>query len=129
MGRVKQTEKNIFFGVIGNFMILVVGLIQRKVFISVLGETLLGIDGLYTDDPRSNRVARFISYVDSIDDKLEAMAKGADTALGTGGMTTKLAAARIACGAGVDMVIANGNDVRNINRILNGEETGTLFKA
>ena len=49
MGRVKQTEKNIFFGMIGNFMILVVGLIQRKVFISVLGETLLGIDGLYTD--------------------------------------------------------------------------------
>lgn len=49
MGRVKQTEKNIFFGIIGNFMILVVGLIQRKVFISVLGETLLGIDGLYTD--------------------------------------------------------------------------------
>ena len=49
MGRVKQTEKNIFFGIIGNFMILVVGLVQRKVFISVLGETLLGIDGLYTD--------------------------------------------------------------------------------
>lgn len=90
---------------------------------------LSDIDGLYTDDPRNNKDARFISYVDSIDDKLEAMAKGADTALGTGGMTTKLAAARIACGAGVDMVIANGDDVRNINRILNGEETGTLFKA
>ena len=90
---------------------------------------LSDIDGLYTDDPRNNKDARFISYVDSIDDELEAMAKGADTAFGTGGMTTKLAAARIACEAGVDMVIANGNDVRNINRILNGEEVGTLFKA
>lgn len=90
---------------------------------------LSDIDGLYTDDPRNNMDARFISYVDSIDDELEAMAKGADTNYGTGGMTTKLAAARIACEAGVDMVIANGDDVRNINRILNGEEVGTLFKA
>ena len=90
---------------------------------------LSDIDGLYTDDPRNNKDARFISYVDSIDDELEAMAKGADTTFGTGGMTTKLAAARIACNAGVDMVIANGDDVRNINRILNGEEIGTLFKA
>lgn len=49
MGRVKQTEKNIFFGFISNFIILVVGLIQRKVFIRVLGMTLLGVDGLYTD--------------------------------------------------------------------------------
>lgn len=90
---------------------------------------LSDIDGLYTDDPRRNKDARFISYVDSIDDDLEAMAKGADTTFGTGGMTTKLSAARIACGAGVDMVIANGDDVRNINRVLNGEEIGTLFKA
>lgn len=49
MGRVKQTEKNIFFGIISNFMILIVGMIQRKVFVVVLGRTLLGIDGLYTD--------------------------------------------------------------------------------
>lgn len=90
---------------------------------------LSDIDGLYTDDPRNNKDARFISYVDSVDDELEAMAKGADTTFGTGGMTTKLAAARIACEAGVDMVIANGDDVRNINRILNGEKVGTLFKA
>lgn len=90
---------------------------------------LSDIDGLYTDDPRNNQDARFISYVDRIDDRLKAMAKGADTAFGTGGMTTKLAAAQIACGAGVDMVIANGDDVRNINRILNGEEVGTLFKS
>lgn len=49
MGRVQQTEKNIFFGYISNFLILIMGFIQRKVFIMVLGRTLLGIDGLYTD--------------------------------------------------------------------------------
>lgn len=90
---------------------------------------LSDIDGLYTDDPRKNQSARFISYVDSIDDHLEAMAKGADTAFGTGGMATKIAAAKLAGSAGVDMVIANGNRIGNINRILEGEEIGTLFKA
>lgn len=88
---------------------------------------LSDIDGLYTDDPRNNKDARFISYVENIDGDLEAMAKGADTAFGTGGMTTKIAAAKIANGAGVDMVIANGDDVGNINKILKGEEIGTLF--
>lgn len=90
---------------------------------------LSDIDGLYTDDPRRNKNAEFIGYVDRIDAGLEAMAKGADTSLGTGGMATKVAAAKIAAGAGVDMVIANGDRVSNISRILNGEEIGTLFKA
>ena len=49
MGRVQQTGKNIFFGFISNFIILVVGFIQRKIFISVLGRTLFSVDGLYTD--------------------------------------------------------------------------------
>lgn len=90
---------------------------------------LSDIDGLYTDDPRNNKEARFISEVESIDEELEAMAKGAHTAFGTGGMATKIAAAKLACGAGVDMVIANGEDLHNINRILKGETIGTLFKA
>ena len=90
---------------------------------------LSDINGLYSDDPRNNDKAKFISYVDQIDEKLEAMAKGADTTFGTGGMATKIAAAKIANDAGVDMVIANGDDVRNINRSLAGEEVGTLFRA
>lgn len=90
---------------------------------------LSDIDGLYTDDPRKNKDAEFISYVDCIDEHLEAMGKGAETSLGTGGMATKIAAAKIACGAGVDMVIANGAEVSNVSRILNGEKLGTLFKA
>lgn len=90
---------------------------------------LSDIDGLYTDDPRHNPEASFIACVERIDEKLEAMAKGADPAFGTGGMTTKIAAAQIAVAAGVDMVIANGEDVENILRIMEGEEVGTLFKA
>lgn len=90
---------------------------------------LSDIDGLYTDDPRHNPEAKFINCVEKIDDKLAAMAKGADTSFGTGGMTTKIAAAQIATGAGVDMVIANGEDVDNVIRILSGEDVGTLFKA
>ncbi len=90
---------------------------------------LSDIDGLYTDDPRTNKNAKLIPYVDHIDSALEGMAKGADSNYGTGGMTTKIAAAKIAAEAGVDMVIANGEHLSNISRILNGEEIGTLFKA
>ncbi len=90
---------------------------------------LSDIDGLYTDDPRCNKDAKFISYVENIDGKLESMAKGASTNLGTGGMATKIAAAKLATAAGTDMVIANGDQVDNVIRILNGEEVGTLFKA
>ena len=49
MGRVRQAGKNIFFGYISNFIILCMGFLQRTVFIGVLGETLLGVNGLYTD--------------------------------------------------------------------------------
>ena len=90
---------------------------------------LSDIDGLYTDDPRHNKDAKFIDYVENIDGDLEAMAKGAESTFGTGGMTTKVAAAKIANDAGVDMVIANGDDVHNVTRIINGEQIGTLFKA
>lgn len=90
---------------------------------------LSDIDGLYTDDPRNNEKAEFISCVEKIDERLCAMAKGADTMFGTGGMATKIAAAEIAGSVGVDMVIANGDDVGNISRILDGKEIGTLFKS
>lgn len=90
---------------------------------------LSDIDGLYTDDPRNNEKAEFISCVEKIDEKLFSMAKGPETTFGTGGMTTKIAAAEIANHAGVDMIIANGDDLVNISRILEGKEVGTLFKA
>ncbi|MEG1458387.1 MAG: glutamate 5-kinase [Acetivibrio sp.] len=87
------------------------------------------IDGLYTDDPRFNSNAVFIDKVETITEELEQMGKGAATDFGTGGMATKIAAAKIANDAGADMVIANGNHIYNISHIVKGEKIGTLFMA
>lgn len=89
---------------------------------------LSDIDGLYTDDPNSNLDARFINQVDVIDDKLLNMGKSTSgSGVGTGGMATKLKAAGIAVSSGADMVIANGNDIDNIAKIMSGADVGTLF--
>lgn len=91
---------------------------------------LSDIDGLYTDDPRTNPQARFISLVEEITPELLSMGKdtsGSD--VGTGGMSAKLAAARIATDSGSDMLIANGEDVDIIHDLMKGEDRGTLFMA
>lgn len=89
---------------------------------------LSDIDGLYTDDPNSNPDARFINQVDVIDDKLLNMGKSTSgSGVGTGGMATKLKAAGIVVSSGADMVIANGNDIDNIAKIMSGADVGTLF--
>lgn len=91
---------------------------------------LSDIDGLYSDDPHKNPDARFISLVSEITPELLDMGKdtsGSD--VGTGGMSAKLAAARIATDSGSDMVIANGDNVEIIHTILSGEDEGTLFMA
>ena len=85
------------------------------------------IDGLYTDDPRLNPNARLIHTVGRIDARLEHMAKGASTELGTGGMSTKIKAAKIATAVGADMVIANGENIYTINDVMAGKRVGTLF--
>ena len=91
---------------------------------------LSDIDGLYTDDPRENPEAGFISLVPEITPEFLRMGKntsGSD--VGTGGMSAKLAAARIATDSGADMVIANGDQVDVILDIMSGKEKGTLFLA
>lgn len=85
------------------------------------------IDGLYTDDPRVNPDAEFIHMVHNVDRELEKMAKGAGSDKGTGGMRTKIEAAKVIMKAGADMVIANGEDISIINDIMEGKEIGTLF--
>lgn len=91
---------------------------------------LSDIDGLYTDDPNTNPDAKFISVVENIDDKLMLMGKKSTSSdVGTGGMATKLVAAKIVTYSGADMVIANSDNVSVIEEILNGEERGTLFPA
>jgi glutamate 5-kinase len=88
---------------------------------------LSDIDGLFSDDPRVNKDAILIHTVDRIDDNLKALAKGAGSDLGTGGMATKLKAAQIATDGGSYMVIANGSTDKVLNRIMAGESLGTLF--
>lgn len=91
---------------------------------------LSDIDGLFTDDPNTNPDARFIREVHQVDEQLLTMGKestGSD--VGTGGMASKLTAARLASAAGTDMVIANGKDFHVIHKIIQGEEYGTLFCA
>lgn len=91
---------------------------------------LSDIDGLFTDDPRKNPEARFIEQVDELNDELMEMGKASTgSGVGTGGMNTKLIAARIATSSGVDMVIANSKDIGVLHRILDGKNVGTLFTA
>lgn len=91
---------------------------------------LSDIDGLYTDDPRTNKDAKFIDLVDHLDDELMSMGKASTgSSVGTGGMNTKLIAAKIATSAGADMVIANSEDIRIIHRIMDGRNLGTMFVA
>ena len=101
---------------------------------SLIGADLLlllsDIDGLYTDDPRQNKDARYIEVVERLTPELMDMGKDtAGSSVGTGGMMTKLQAAKIANSTGIDMVIANSEDIKVIHRILNGKNIGTLFLA
>lgn len=91
---------------------------------------LSDIDGLYEDDPKKNPEAAFIDEVAEITDNLQEMGKDTTgSTVGTGGMSAKIVAARMATDAGIDMVITNGDDVENIYRVLDGEPVGTLFLA
>lgn len=91
---------------------------------------LSDVDGLYTDDPRTNKEARFIEQVDDLTDELMGMGKASTgSSVGTGGMNTKLTAARIATKAGTDMIIANSADIGVLHRLLSGENEGTLLVA
>ena len=88
---------------------------------------LSDIDGFYTDDPNLNPEAELIETVEALDAKMFSMGKDSSGDVGTGGMATKLSAAKLATEAGIPMIIANGDDLNNIHRIMNGKPIGTLF--
>ena len=88
---------------------------------------LSDINGLYTDDPRKNPDAQLIPVVEEITPEILSLAGGSGSALGSGGMATKLKAAQIANGAGIDMVIANGEDPEQLYALLEGKHIGTRF--
>lgn len=90
---------------------------------------LSDIDGLYDSDPHKNPSARLIDTVEQLDERIYALAGGEGSSLGTGGMVTKLRAAKIATDAGCEMVIANGSRPENLYDILDGAHVGTRFLA
>ena len=91
---------------------------------------LSDIDGLYTDDPRKNPDAIFIDTVTELTDELMQMGKASTGSnVGTGGMNTKLTAAKIATYSGVDMIIANSRDISVLHKIIEGKDVGTHFVA
>ncbi len=104
---------------------IVASLIQADLLI-----LLSDIDGLYTDDPRKNPDAEYIEVVEELTEELFEMGKASTgSESGTGGMNTKLQAAKIAGSMGVDMIIANSKDIKVIHRLLSGKKIGTLFLA
>jgi glutamate 5-kinase len=88
---------------------------------------LSDVNGFYSEDPRKGNNCKIIDTIYDIDERIAACAGGKGTALGTGGMITKLVAARLVMERGIDMVLANGNDPEHIYDILDGENIGTVF--
>ena len=88
---------------------------------------LSDIDGLYTADPHKDSTASLIPEVRELSGEILALAGSAGSSLGTGGMTTKLRAARITTEAGCDMIIANGADPKILYDIFDGNSVGTKF--
>lgn len=84
-------------------------------------------NGLYDKDPRKNADARLIKRVDRVDESVLALAGGAGSDLGTGGMLTKIRAAQIAQRAGVGMVIASGDRPQDLKALVEGSGRGTYF--
>ena len=85
------------------------------------------IDGLYTADPHTHPDAKLIPVVEEITPEIEMLAGGAGSALGTGGMLTKVTAAKRATEAGVDMIITNGAHAEVLYDIVEGKPVGTRF--
>ena len=110
------------FGDNDNLSALVAGLIDADLLL-ILTDT----EGLYDKDPRSHADARLIPLVEKIDSHIEHMAGGVGTSIATGGMITKVQAARKASSVGIPTIIASGRDMSNIDKVFASEKVGTLF--
>ena len=88
---------------------------------------LSDIDGLYTADPHTHPDAKLISRVEKVDEQILALAGVSSSDLGTGGMVTKLQAAKICMDSGCSMIITNGDRPEVLYDIMDGKQVGTLF--
>lgn len=114
--------EEIKFGDNDNLAALVTNVVDADLLV-----ILSDVDGLYTDDPKRNPKATFLPFVDEITSKIEGLARDSKTAEGTGGMASKLRAAKKASAYGVPTAILNGKKDGLLQRLLNGEEIGTFF--
>lgn len=114
--------EGIRFGDNDTLSALVAGLVDADLLV-----ILSDVEGLYSADPRIDPDAQLIPLVESLDPSIEQAAGGAGTTLGTGGMATKIKAARIAVQSGVPMLIAHSGQPGVLRKILAGEKIGTLF--
>ena len=105
-----------------NMSALVAGIVDADLVI-----ILSDIDGLYTANPATHPDATLVHTVLEITPEVEASAGGVGSSRGTGGMATKIQAAKAATNSGIQLVIASGTEKNAIPRILQGEEIGTLF--
>ena len=105
-----------------NMSALVSGIVDADLVI-----ILSDIDGLYTANPATHPEATLVHTVQEITPEIEASAGGVGSSRGTGGMATKIQAAKAATNSGIQLVIASGTEKNAIPRILQGEEIGTLF--
>ena len=110
------------FGDNDNLSAMVANLIDADLLM-ILTDTA----GLYTADPHRDPHARLISQVERIDSEIERLAADTSSSLGTGGMITKIEAAKLATSSGVTVVIADGREPDIILRLANGEALGTRF--
>ena len=114
----------IMFGDNDRLSAFVVALIEADLLI-----ILSDIDGFYTDDPNTNPDAKLISYIEKVEESHYQMGKDTSTSnVGTGGMSTKIDAARIATKVGANMVLMSSKDLSKIYNVFEGEEVGTFFK-
>ena len=88
---------------------------------------LSDIDGLYTTDPHKNSNAELITTVEKITPEIEKLGGGKGSSLGTGGMQTKISAAKLCTSNGTDVIITNGSDPRVLYDIVDGKSVGTKF--
>lgn len=105
-----------------NMSALVAGIVDADLVI-----ILSDVDGLYTANPQTHPYAVIVPEVAEITPEIEASAGGVGSARGTGGMATKIQAAKAATSSGIHLVIASGTEKNAITRVLQGEELGTLF--
>ena len=119
---IDEIENIVRFGDNDNLSAIVAGLVSADLLI-----ILSDIDGFYDCDPRKNENSKLIKTVENITSELESCAGGAGSSLGTGGMATKLTAAKTATNSGAHMILANGSEPKILLDIIDGHEIGTLF--